>query len=188
MTTKERAAVDAQRRAAQFCIGVNRDYDVLLRSVLNKSVNSLTRAEVVSITNKYINLGTQKFSLVRLAYQYPPVIVLTYLCVVAAIICIRLVLRSRRFRAEAEKALHKAEEASAAKTEFLSNMSHDIRTPINGIMGMLDIAEENFDDKARVKDCIAKMRGAATHLLAGERRAGYVQNRVRQYADAQHPV
>ena len=154
---------DARR---SFCIGVNRDYDVLLRSVLNKSVNSLTRAEVVSITNKYINLGTQKFSLVRLAYQYPPVIVLTYLCVVAAIVCIRLVLRSRRFRAEAEKALHKAEEASAAKTEFLSNMSHDIRTPINGIMGMLDIAEENFDDKARVKDCIAKMRGAASHLLS----------------------
>ena len=159
-----RSMLSDERRS--FCIGVNRDYDVLLRSVLNKSVNSLTRAEVVSITNKYINLGTQKFSLVRLAYQYPPVIVLTYLCVVAAIVCIRLVLRSRRFRAEAEKALHKAEEASAAKTEFLSNMSHDIRTPINGIMGMLDIAEENFDDKARVKDCIAKMRGAASHLLS----------------------
>lgn len=159
-----RSMLSDERRS--FCIGVNRDYDVLLRSVLNKSVNSLTRAEVVSITNKYINLGTQKFSLVRLAYQYPPVIVLTYLCVVAAIVCIRLVLRSRRFRAEAEKALHKAEEASAAKTEFLSNMSHDIRTPINGIMGMLDIAEENFDDKARVKDCIVKMRGAASHLLS----------------------
>ena len=159
-----RSMLSDERRS--FCIGVNRDYDVLLRSVLNKSVNSLTRAEVVSITNKYINLGTQKFSLVRLAYQYPPVIVLTYLCVVAAIVCTRLVLRSRRFRAEAEKALHKAEEASAAKTEFLSNMSHDIRTPINGIMGMLDIAEENFDDKARVKDCIAKMRGAASHLLS----------------------
>ena len=158
-----RSMLSDERRS--FCIGVDRDYDVLLRSVLNKSVNSLTRAEVVSITNKYINLGTQKFSLVRLAYQYPPVIVLTYLCVVAAIVCIRLVLR-RRFRAEAEKALHKAEEASAAKTEFLSNMSHDIRTPINGIMGMLDIAEENFDDKARVKDCIAKMRGVASHLLS----------------------
>ena len=101
-----RSMLSDERRS--FCIGVNRDYDVLLRSVLNKSVNSLTRAEVVSITNKYINLGTQKFSLVRLAYQYPPVIVLTYLCVVAAIVCIRLVLRSRRFRAEAEKALHKA--------------------------------------------------------------------------------
>ena len=139
-----RSMLSDERRS--FCIGVNRDYDVLLRSVLNKSVNSLTRAEVVSITNKYINLGTQKFSLVRLAYQYPPVIVLTYLCVVAAIVCIRLVLRSRRFRAEAEKALHKAEEASAAKTEFLSNMSHDIRTPINGIMGCLLYTSDAADD------------------------------------------
>ena len=45
------------------------------------------------------------------------------------------------------KSLRKAEEASVAKTEFLSNMSHDIRTPINGIMGMLDIAEDNFDNR-----------------------------------------
>ena len=57
-------------------------------------------------------------------------------------------IRAQRFRAETEKALRKAEEASVAKTEFLSNMSHDIRTPINGIMGMLDIAEDNFDNKA----------------------------------------
>ena len=45
-------------------------------------------------------------------------------------------------------------------------MSHDIRTPINGIMGMLDIAEDNFDNKARVRDCMTKMRGAASHLLS----------------------
>ena len=45
-------------------------------------------------------------------------------------------------------------------------MSHDIRTPINGIMGMLDIAENNFDDQARVKDSLDKMRGAASHLLS----------------------
>ena len=102
----------------------------------------------------------------RLAYQYPLIIVLTMLCLVITAICIVLVLRSRRFRAETENALHKAEEASVAKTEFLSNMSHDIRTPINGIMGMLDIAEENFDDPARVKDCMKKMRGAASHLLS----------------------
>ncbi|WP_455502207.1 ATP-binding protein [Gemmiger sp.] len=159
-----RSMLSDERRS--FCIGVNGSYDVLLRSVLNKSVNSLTHTEVVSITNKYVNLGKQKFSLVRLAYQYPPIIVLTCLCVVTAIICLALVLRSRRFRAETEKALHKAEEASAAKTEFLSNMSHDIRTPINGIMGMLDIAEENFDDQTRVRDCMTKMRGAASHLLS----------------------
>ena len=45
-------------------------------------------------------------------------------------------------------------------------MSHDIRTPINGIMGMLDIAENNFDDQARVKDSLDKMRGATSHLLS----------------------
>ena len=91
---------------------------------------------------------------------------LTCLCVLVTAVCIALVIRAQRFRAETEKALRKAEEASVAKTEFLSNMSHDIRTPINGIMGMLDIAEDNFDNKARVRDCMTKMRGAASHLLS----------------------
>ena len=66
--------------------------------------------------------------------------------------------------------LHNALESEASanrtKTRFLANMSHDIRTPINGIMGMLDIAEDNFDNKARVRDCMTKMRGAASHLLS----------------------
>ena len=159
-----RSMLSDERR--NFCIGVDHNYDVLLLSVLNKSVNSLTRNEIVSITNKYINLGNQKFSLVRLAYQYPVIIVLAGICILAALVCIALVLRARHLQAETANALHKAEEASAAKTEFLSNMSHDIRTPINGIMGMLDIAEENFDDQARVRDCMKKMRGAASHLLS----------------------
>ena len=149
-----------------FCIGVRQDYDVLLRTVLNKSIDSLTRAEISNITNAYINLGQQPFSLMRLAYQYPAIIVLTGLCVLVTAVCIALAIRSQRFRVETEKALRKAEEASVAKTEFLSNMSHDIRTPINGIMGMLDIAEDNFDNKARVRDCMTKMRGAASHLLS----------------------
>ena len=154
---------DEQRN---FCIGVRQDYDVLLRTVLNKSVDSLTRTEIGTITNAYVNLGQQPFSLTRLAYQYPSIIALTCLCVLVTAVCIALAIRSQRFRAETEKALRKAEEASVAKTEFLSNMSHDIRTPINGIMGMLDIAEDNFDNKARVRDCMTKMRGAASHLLS----------------------
>ena len=159
-----RSMLSGERR--NFCIGVRQDYDVLLRTVLNKSIDSLTRAEISTITNAYINLGQQPFSLTRLAYQYPAIIVLTCLCVLVTAVCIALAIRSQRFRAETEKALRKAEEASVAKTEFLSNMSHDIRTPINGIMGMLDIAEDNFDNKARVRDCMTKMRGAASHLLS----------------------
>ena len=159
-----RAMLSDERRS--FCIGVRADYDILLLGVLNKSVDSLTRADVVALTNKYINLGQQKFSLVRLTYQYPLFVVLIVLCVIITNVCVVLSMRARRFRDLTEAALHRAEEASTAKTEFLSNMSHDIRTPINGIMGMLDIAEENFEDQARVRDCLTKMRGAASHLLS----------------------
>ena len=159
-----RSMLSDERR--NFCIGVRKDYDVLLRTVLNKSIDSMTRADIGTITNAYVNLGQQPFSLTRLAYQYPAIIVLTCLCILVTAVCIVLAIRSQRFRAETEKALRKAEEASVAKTEFLSNMSHDIRTPINGIMGMLDIAEDNFDNKARVRDCMTKMRGAASHLLS----------------------
>ena len=159
-----RAMLSDERRS--FCIGVRADYDILLLGVLNKSVDSLTRADVVALTNKYINLGQQEFSLVRLTYQYPLFVALIVLCVIITNVCVVLSMRARRFRDLTEAALHRAEEASVAKTEFLSNMSHDIRTPINGIMGMLDIAEENFDDQARVRDCLTKMRGAASHLLS----------------------
>lgn len=65
-----------------------------------------------------------------------------------------------------QNALESEANANRTKTRFLANMSHDIRTPINGIMGMLDIAEDNFDNKARVRDCMTKMRGAASHLLS----------------------
>ena len=67
------------------------------------------------------------------------------------------------------KALDKAEKeavrANRAKSEFLSSMSHDIRTPMNGIMGMTAIAMANIDDKTRVKDCLSKISLSSRHLL-----------------------
>ena len=64
------------------------------------------------------------------------------------------------------EAAEKAEAASAAKTVFLSNMSHDIRTPINGIMGMLAIAQKEKEDPNKVQECLDKIQGAAQHLLS----------------------
>lgn len=64
------------------------------------------------------------------------------------------------------RAADEAKSANAAKTEFLSHMSHDIRTPINGIMGMTNIALKNTEDSARVLDCLLKINGAAEHLLS----------------------
>lgn len=56
--------------------------------------------------------------------------------------------------------------ANQAKSEFLSHMSHDIRTPINGIMGMVEIIKKNLDDPERIKDCLEKIDKASHHLLS----------------------
>ncbi len=64
-----------------------------------------------------------------------------------------------------EIAIKEAENANKAKSEFLSNMSHDIRTPINGIVGMTTIALANVRDTAKVQDCLKKITLSSRHLI-----------------------
>ncbi|MBS7008096.1 hybrid sensor histidine kinase/response regulator [Anaerostipes sp.] len=66
---------------------------------------------------------------------------------------------------ELRNALGLAEKANQAKSDFLSRMSHDIRTPMNAIIGMTDIAETHMDDADRVKDCLKKISLSSQHLL-----------------------
>ena len=56
--------------------------------------------------------------------------------------------------------------ANASKSEFLSKMSHDIRTPMNAIVGMTNLAKAHIDDKERVADCLGKITVSSKHLLA----------------------
>ena len=63
-------------------------------------------------------------------------------------------------------AFEEAETANRAKTDFLSRMSHDIRTPINGVMGMLQIISKNREDHQKVDECLEKIQMSAEHLLA----------------------
>lgn len=65
-----------------------------------------------------------------------------------------------------QDALASAEKANRAKSDFLARMSHDIRTPMNAIMGMTAIARAHVDERERVLDCIQKINGASKLLLS----------------------
>lgn len=67
---------------------------------------------------------------------------------------------------ELADALKAAEAANIAKSSFLSNMSHDIRTPMNAIVGMTSIGLSHIDEKARVQDCLLKIKTASDHLMS----------------------
>ena len=62
--------------------------------------------------------------------------------------------------------LERVRQANSAKSEFLSHMSHDLRTPINGILGMLTILEKSQDDPMRQRECREKIRVSTEHLLS----------------------
>lgn len=79
------------------------------------------------------------------------------------------VTRAKKADADARNALllayEAANQANEAKTQFLTNMSHDLRTPMNAIMGMTALAKANLSDQTRVSDCLEKIEGAGELLL-----------------------
>lgn len=101
-------------------------------------------------------------------------IVFSIILLVAVIISLFVYLNMLRISRKREQllmsnlhdALHVAEHASAAKSQFLSNMSHDIRTPMNAIVGLTNIAQTHIDDQARVEDCLNRIDVSSKQLLS----------------------
>ena len=90
-------------------------------------------------------------------------------CLTILLILIAVFLRyfsmNRAQMKELEEARNAAEHASQSKSEFLSNMSHDIRTPMNAIMGMTAIATANINNPQQVENCLKKITLSSKHLL-----------------------
>lgn len=85
-------------------------------------------------------------------------------CIVRADVT-EMLMTERKTKEELERALDLAKQANQAKTAFLSSMSHDIRTPMNAIMGMTTLADAHMDDRAYVEDCLGKISVSSRHLL-----------------------
>ena len=92
-------------------------------------------------------------------------------CLSARLTCLRAGSALALVRDETEERLYQQERlrsanaASQAKTDFLSSMSHDIRTPLNAIIGMTTIAQAHMDERERVADCLDKIGLSSRHLL-----------------------
>ncbi len=102
---------------------------------------------------------------------------LTFVCIerdetgaAKTLICMRMdVTDARRLEQESmlalKEAFNSAEEANRAKSDFLSRMSHDIRTPLNAITGMTNIAKLHLEDVEKVRDCLSKIESSSGHLI-----------------------
>lgn len=96
-------------------------------------------------------------------------IMLVSVVVMIAIYMVMINLKNRfedQLRETLNQATIEANQANEAKSAFLANMSHDIRTPMNAIVGLTTIASENIDDTLRVKQCLTRISTSSQHLLS----------------------
>ena len=123
-------------------------------------------SKLISVDTAMISDGTTYFFIVLLGLN----IMLFYTIFAFVRISIKkdrmMIAQQKKVNELLEKQAYVAESASKAKSQFLSYMSHDIRTPMNGIMGMTDIAMKNIDKKDKVNACLQKISDSSKHLLS----------------------
>ena len=174
-------------RSDDRCFGVKIGNEGLLK-LLNRGISVLGPEYAQSISYRYTD-GLYSVSLIDMLKENMPLVGSLILAVAALIIflLVRSVRQSRKemktkeeARKELEeknrelaegrealsKALDAAENASRAKTTFLNNMSHDIRTPMNAIVGFTELASAHLDEKERVQDYLGKISVSSQHLLS----------------------
>ena len=162
------------RYQAGTTLAASKEVDPIQFRALNKALGLITEAEREDIINQYMNMPYADYELLDHLHQTKDVLLISGIVLVFLLVFGLSISHVRRKsyhllekkNAELQTAIEQADRANQAKTEFLSHMSHDIRTPINGIMGMLNIEEKNPEDRQRQADCRKKIRTSAEHLLS----------------------
>ena len=155
-------------------IAVSRACDTALLAAMNNDIYSISEEDLAAYLSTG-NLHSDRFSLAAFTRRHPvqaAVIVASATAILAAVIFI-LLSRSAKERS-AMQALHNTQlqealsidrETNAAKTTFLSNMSHDIRTPMNAVIGFSSLLAKEPDNSVKVREYTRKISAASNHLL-----------------------
>lgn len=179
MVTTYRAEEEEGRAVAEYFRRHNNCWSKGLHSYAEEHVSELSRREFEEkLSLSYIRADGKDYSLI---YEKVTDNGIIYLLVrvafvhdkngaLAVVVGTRnvddLIKKERQQEMALQEAYDAAEAANRAKTDFLSNMSHDIRTPMNGIIGMTAIAVSHLDEKERVRDSLQKITQASKHLLS----------------------
>ena len=162
------------------CFAVNSGNRSLL-SILNKTIKAMPANMLTSSLAMYKSSSRKVTLSDFIKDNFFMVLLVSSIAVAVVLLTILMLLqKARKAEAAARKAasdtqelnaklqvaVEKAESANRAKSTFLSNMSHDIRTPMNAIIGFTTLAISNIDDTDRVKDYLGKTLASSNHLLS----------------------
>ena len=144
------------------CIAVARENDLPLLGILNNYINNLsTYRRTLYLDNGSVHKNIVSVS--RIIAQHPAMATVVVVLLTAIIsTAIFMIIYSSRMGRKNQELI----KANQAKSDFLSRMSHDIRTPLNGIIGLLKIDVKHLEDQKLIKENHEKMMVSADHLLA----------------------
>nr|MCR5740868.1 response regulator [Gammaproteobacteria bacterium] len=154
------------------CIAL-KDEDTLLRDKVNDIIEELHNEGFIDkLDKKWIVERYEDVTLVSVIKNQPIVVVIIFITLLAiSVLSVYIISIGKRVRIEKSHLEEikgqneKLEIASSAKTTFLFNMSHDIRTPMNAIIGFTNLASKHLDDKEALKDYLSKIEISSNHLL-----------------------
>ena len=137
----------------------------MLLSVLNKTIKTMSASKFSNAVYMYdsnLKKVTVKEFIRDNFWGFTVLVVSVFLIVL--ILILGLLQKARIAEKKAKEAQQQAEKANSAKTDFLRHMSHDIRTPLNGIIGMINISERYYGDKEKLYECKAKVMQSMDYL------------------------
>lgn len=156
---------------AKFSMGVNADTDYRFYGLWQKALTKVTDKYGAEIVQQYVETSGN-ISVIGYLYNHPFYFLLIVVGVlmivffiVLWIIAIKNTKKQRRISAELSAALDEAKQANEAKQNFFSKMSHDIRTPLNVVLGMTQVAQKYKQDPAKIDKALDNIASEGTYLL-----------------------